>query len=400
MKNNILKNILSEKSLIWLIRLYFVSLFLLEITLLPNRVAMGLLLIYITISINKSTLKNLFKNPFLLFFIFPLIYSALFLCNSDRVTLNIIVLIMAIFFTVIKLNKTAFKEIYKTLNYSLLSLFVVCLVYTTINQLLNEGFTGYWWNNYTHKSFIQLTKLHPSYLSIFILSTIFWNFKQLLDNNFYRRRLLIFKTAGLLFFLVLIASKMALIILALLLTLLLIVTVKKGKSLTLIILGLMIIIASTIFFPSIKNRLTNDYNLIKESNFKIDNTSKVSERIFLWKTSVNIIKKTPLGNYCLNSKDVIQTINMKKNVNNDEKKNSHNNFFEFGIIYGVLGLVLMGVFSGYLFYFFYLSRDLMGFSLSLIFVLFSLVESTMVRELGVIFFSTLLQGQYLKIKHK
>ncbi|MBP2833882.1 O-antigen ligase family protein [Aquimarina sp. U1-2] len=275
------------------------------------------------------------------------------------------------------------------------------MVYS-FDEAINEISTTYWWNNFVHKAFLKSLEIHPSYLSLFSLSAINWNlnllYKDLQNKTFDRTNIFYLIITTL--FTILISSKMAYILLLLLVCIFLVRLVVAGLYKQVIFLGLsgfLLMISMYYALPSIRDRITVDFRNFKQCGFKLDNKSPASERIFIWKTSLDIIKKEPLGSFCQKTKKTIWQKISKSNKDLLEEKNAHNNFLEYGLMYGWFGISVLLAFICYTSFIVFKRKDIVFLGLLLIFLLFSLVESTLVREVGVIFMAFLFQFHFLTL---
>lgn len=405
-----IKKLLKEQ-LFFILLVYVLSIFLLEIIPIINRIAMGILIIislldYYTlrkVEINKQSLFLQF------FFILPFIYSLVLLCNGNFTLLNVA---FPIFLLI--LNADIFKgerilnQVYKALNISAVIVFVICLVgvvyrfynnYFLSNSLI-EAFSEiskiYWWNNFVHKSLVSPLDIHPSYLCLFTLLAINKNINNLLNDikiDKIDKENLIYLLVIILFT-ILIASKMAYMVLACLISIFLIRLARKRfyKQIVLVLFIIIPFLSSLYYFlPSIRDRITVDYRNFEQSSFDLDNHSPASERIFIWKTSAKIMVENPLGLYCINSKEIIWNRLDKSDKTELIEKNAHNNFLEFGLIYGYLGIILLIAFLIYSVQKAINNKDCVFLGVIFVFILFSLVESTLVREMGVLYMAFIFQ---------
>ncbi len=405
----------------FLIVLYLFSIFLLEKFLPLNRIALCLLFVFGVFHKNKENDRFVFnRNGFLMqvFILLPLFYTILEQCNSRILALNIIYLIFFFLFSTqwFKGPETTYT-IYRALYVSLMLVFGICLF--GIAQYFYENFFSIfpfdraiveirntlWWNAFVHKSLMHPLGLHPSYVSIFCLAVINWNLNEVLEKLKQNLVMEINKISLILpiFFLLLISSKMAYALLMILLFIFL-VRLFRHKMYKLLFLISTIIVLTTIsifsYFPSIKHRVTVDYVEFKKSGFKLDNVSKASERLLVWNTSWRLLKKNPKGSYCEDTKDLIWSALEKQNKAELEKKNAHNNFLEFGLRYGLVGVLVLMLFIGYSVLKVVQNKDVTLLGILLIFFMFSIVEATLVREIGVIFMAFLFQFHLINTQNK
>lgn len=397
----------SDQIVFFLILFYVVSIFFLEISLVPNRIALFCLILFLVLDYlyNQIPIRlRLRDSPTQLFFILPFVFFLIYNCNYGDVMLNIIIPLLWIVlssrpFT----NGKAIAYLYKALNISICAAFLLCL--TGVLLKLNDEIPKYWWNAFVHKSFTQALSQHPSYLSLYAVIAVNGNLDKLY-NNIIEGRFSLLTVVFLVVsfaFVVLISAKMAYIILGLFFFIFLgrLLVAKKIKW-ALVFSAAFLTMTSVIYIalPSIYNRVTTDYSTFVKSDFKLDNTSPASERIYIWKTSFDIISESQLGEFCVKTKEQIWSRIEKKDKENLEEKNAHNNFLEFGLKYGVLGIILLLLFVCWCFNFFRKTRNFLFLGIVLTFLFFSLTESTLVREMGVIYMAFIFQIHIINISKR
>jgi len=155
--------------------------------------------------------------------------------------------------------------------------------------------------------------------------------------------------------------------------------------------------------PSIKYRWKIDFLKIQNKERILDTDSKFSERLALWKSSIELIKENPLiGTSFRNikSKDAIYEKVVKINSYTKKAKNSHNNFLEFGVRYGLIGIIIFLFLIIYALYVGVKQDSYLIIAISSVFLLFSLTESFLVRELGVMLLAITIGIIYKEINNE
>ncbi|WP_155599031.1 O-antigen ligase family protein [Zobellia amurskyensis] len=385
--------------------LYVLSIFLLEQTLVPNRIALGGMLLFSIFDYVSQKRDVSFKaSSFLLQFLFvlPLLFFLVNYCSGQVVVLNIIV---PLFFFIF--GSKSFSEnrtihfLYESLNVIIAIVFVLCIGDVILD--LSHNVPKYWWNLFVHRSLVSVLNLHPSYVSMLVLVAINGNlerlYRSILENKVTGLSLGVFALN--LTFLVLLSSKMAYLILVVLFALFVVRLIVANKLKWVGgILFVFVVLISVLYhtLPSIKDRITVDYRTFASKNFVLDNNSPASERIHIWRTSITLIEENPFGRFCMDTKEQIWSQLDKTNKEELVEKNAHNNFLEFGLRYGVLGIIVLFLFVLVCFYFFIKYKDFLFLGVLLIFLLFSLTESTLVREMGVIYMAFIFQLHLLNLK--
>ncbi|WP_194525302.1 O-antigen ligase family protein [Zobellia roscoffensis] len=290
---------------------------------------------------------------------------------------------------------------YESLNVIIAIVFVLCIGDVILD--LSHNVPKYWWNLFVHRSLVSVLNLHPSYVSMLVLVAINGNlerlYRSILENKVIGLSLGIFALN--LTFLVLLSSKMAYLILVVLFALFVVRLIVANKLKWVGgILFVFVVLISVLYntLPSIKDRITVDYRTFASKNFALDNNSPASERIHIWRNSIALIEENPFGRFCIDTKEQIWSRLDKTNKEELVEKNAHNNFLEFGLRYGVLGIIVLFLFVLVCFYFFIKYKDFLFLGVLLIFLLFSLTESTLVREMGVIYMAFIFQLHLLNLK--
>ncbi|AKA34988.1 O-antigen ligase family protein [Flagellimonas lutaonensis] len=384
-----------------LIAFYVLSIFFLEISLVPNRIFLVLVVLASFLAKRRANSWNIkYQGTIpLIFFIVPSIFLLFQQCASNFVLLNSII---PLFFIIYYLNIGESIElrrwIYDNLVYSVIVVFFVSLlgsayavVETAKSGVTPEGY--YWWNEFTHKGLMSTLKVHPTYMAMFILSAICATIEKIRLKE--RGRAILLDSSVLfvlVLFLFLVSAKIS--YLALLFILLFAISQyflsgRKTKALLLLLLIISIGMMAWNFFPSIGDRVKSDLRDFKEAEYQIKNKSKASERIFIWKACLEYLSNNPMGSFCSDEKELVSKY-FEGNFQG-EPKNAHNNFLEYSLMYGVIGGLILIAFVIYAFYLSFRFKQNMLFYEAMVFFVISLTESTLVRELGVIHFAVFLQ---------
>ncbi|SIS38205.1 O-antigen ligase [Zobellia uliginosa] len=388
-----------------LILLYVLSIFFLEITLVPNRITLLCMFVFSILSYlyHREPLRLRLRDLYTqLFFILPLFFFIVNGCNDRVLMLNIVIpLLLLILGSKFFSSTRIIVYLYKSLNISICIIFFLCL--TSVLLKLSDRTPEYWWNSFVHKSFVEILNQHPSYVSMLVLVAINGNlerlYRSILENKVIGLSLGVFALN--LTFLVLLSSKMAYLILVVLFALFVVRLIVANKLKWVGgILFVFVVLISVLYYtlPSIKDRITVDYRTFASKNFVLDNNSPASERIHIWRTSIMLIEENPFGRFCIDTKEQIWSRLDKTNKEELVEKNAHNNFLEFGLRYGVLGIIVLFLFVLVCFYFFIKYKDFLFLGVLLIFLLFSLTESTLFREMGVIYMAFIFQLHLLNLK--
>ena len=157
--------------------------------------------------------------------------------------------------------------------------------------------------------------------------------------------------------------------------------VAISSSLILFLIGI-----SVFQVPGVKHRLLNDIESFQNSDLNNREENRLQERTALWKASWNRIEQHPIVGTSfqgVSSRSSIYTEAKSLYPQLQYAKNSHNNFLEFGVRYGVLGTILFTllIISVLIMGLKQASFEIIGIWILLCF--FSLTESFMFREQGI-----------------
>ncbi|MBW1293913.1 hypothetical protein GBO31_00230 [Aquimarina litoralis] len=217
-----------------------------------------------------------------------------------------------------------------------------------------------------------------------------------LDLFKHYRKLMLLNIAVLVVFVLLIAARMALISIVLIAFLYMIKKLDKRK--VLIVLGLGTILLAG-FFMTNKN-LQNRFFYKDQDNSFMKNLAIWEPRMVIWPCVYDITKKenynmiNGLASYNLQEKELLDCYD--RSIDHKEKRewflfikyNTHNQFLDFLLVSGILGLIIFVSF--FVFAFWKNRHSFFSVSLILSFLLIGLVENYFHRQVGVYCFGVFL----------
>lgn len=379
------------------LNIYFFPLTLLlsSILKLPNKISIAIVLISLIYKKKNELIKYISGNK-IKWIIIVIIIALISFLNDVLFSEVLLFLPLPIFFYIYKLSDSLDNNNLKK-YYCISNLIFIFMIFVLkIIDISKSGFyefinNGYWWNKIIYLNLVEPVYGHPLYISLFILVSIVFLVNQRVTNRWFTSKTQTIVLIIIQFlFILLLSVKIAFISLVILLIQYIIWMFKTGNLKGVVIISISaVLITYTLIktLPGIEYRLKIDYQKIQNKELILDTESKFSERLAIWKSSVDLIKENPITGTSLRnikSKDAIFNKVHLINSYTIKSKNSHNNYLEFGVRYGIIGLISLLTISIYLVYKGIKMNSFQIIALSSVFVLFSLTESFLVREQGVI----------------
>lgn len=379
-----------EKRGILITYLWILSLLALPLSNLPNRILLGLLLIWFFAKRRTEFLRLSRFKLFAGLSVILLVLSAL----TNKVLATELLLALSIpaqgfFLLIIRASPAQFKKGFHAAVVTVLAV----LLSLKITVLFQTGFSDHfhqeqWWNFWHYKSLTQSLSLHPTYLSLFLLGGLV----MLLfgsDMPTLKDRLSGSGLTLLAFYLIslwLVSSKIALIALGLILLLFWIYKVMNSSKRQSILSGVLILTAFTLPFtsPSIRYRVTHELSTAMQT-LPAEDPNRITERRALWKSAFIEMDRHPIAGTSfrgIKSRDAIYPRAKFFYKPLEKPMNAHNNFIEFGLRYGILFGILLLVTSIFGLYKAFHSSSLEILSFGMVLIIVSMTESFLLREQG------------------
>jgi len=361
------------------------------LTIIPNRILIISLLL-IVIFRNKLFLSTVLKNKWLLFtgilYLLFIFFSNSFLSKEAILFLTIPIYLILYGYSI--LNEFLLKK------YFILAVFTysVILLLTKSIEIFYFGYANYiaqeqWWNQILYKNLTEELNGHPTYIAMFITSSIVMLLNQSHQTKKYFssfKYILILAITLLVLFLLVVKISYLAMILILIVYIIFLLAKNQIRPAIISILFLFITGITLYNIPGIKQRLITDLNSLQTSNAKSADQNRLKERTALWKASLIFIKDHPFYGtsfHGVSSKNTIFSNAKAIYPQLEYEKNCHNNFLEFGVRYGLLGAGLFLILN---ILFFKVGINAASFEIigiSILICSFSLTESFMFREQGI-----------------
>ena len=370
--------------------LWVLSLLALPLSQLPNRVILGLLLVWVIARSGSRTLQiPYFKWVTGL----ALVLVALGAMANQELSKEFMLLLslpaQALFLIFARPGSANFK---RGFHAAILTALMVLIV-MKVSSVALQGFDSYfaqeqWWNQWHYENFTQSLSLHPTYLSLFLLTglvmLLFGSEGPSLRNGMNGRDLALF--VAYLFGLWLSSSKIALLTLGLILILFWVHKLIRSSKRQSIAYG--VLIALTLLAPctspSVRHRMTHGLNTAMQS-LPAERPNRFTERRALWKSALIEIDRHPLLGTSfrgISSREAIYPKAKFLYPPLEKPMNAHNNFIEFGLRYGILFGILLILSAIFGIYTAVRRRSLELLGFTVVFFMVSMTESFLFREQG------------------
>lgn len=368
------------------------------LTFIPNRILVISLLLLVLVR-NRFFIYQLYKKKWLL--VLGLLYVLLILFGNPYLSKEAILFLTLPIYPFIYGQSTLTKFLLK--KYFILAVFTYSMILILLKsiKIISFGVLDFfqqeqWWNQVLYKNLAMELHAHPTYVAMFIIAS----FVMLLDQSnkkekyfSYTNYVLILTISLLVLLLLVVKISFLAIFLILVVFMLFLLSTNHVKP---AIISLILLLLSSIAvynIPGIKHRLLVDLNSIQNSEPKRMEANRLKERTALWKASLHFISQNPIVGSSIqgvSSKSSIYPMAKTIYPQLESQKNCHNNFLEFGVRYGIIGI---GIFS--LFILLFLKEGIKPASFEIIGIwimicCFSLTESFMFREQGISLVSILL----------
>lgn len=383
--------------------LWIMSLLILPLSSLPNRMLLGLLLLWFLI---RKGYRSPGVGQLKLFAGMALVLVALSgIANkilAKELLLALSIPAQALFLITVRPGSAGFRKGFHAAVVTILLLLLADIA----RDIFTTGFDEYfsreqWWNLWHYESFTAPLSLHPTYLSLFLLTGLV---------------MLLFGSAGpglkkempasgpalfgaYLLGLWLSASKVALVALLMILFLFLIYQLTRSSGRRSLAFAALIVIAllATWASPPIRHRLTHELRTALQP-LPTDTPSRFSERRALWKSSLTEMDRHPLIGTSFRGISSRQAIYPRAKffyTPLEKPMNAHNNFIETGLRYGLVFGILLLISTIFGLYRATRKRSFEVLGLLLVFLIVSMTESFLFREQGLSLTALLLLYFYL-----
>jgi O-antigen ligase len=245
------------------------------------------------------------------------------------------------------------------------------------------------WMNYFYRYYFSINQ-HPSYLSVYVLLSVFISIENSLDRSLKRvfKFLWILSAILLMVSIFFLSSRTGIMVLLLLLPVYMVVRLKEINRILIIVSILSLTAVSSIIIIKTNSRVNLIYNSIKTGMFK--EIAIKDGRVLIWKASLKPIMENivlGVGTGGVNSTMEKEYLKLGNEQLLKNKYNLHDQFLEVQLENGLIGLLLFLSIIGFMIYIAISQSNLLYGTFIMIMVVFFLFETALNRLQGVSFFS-------------
>jgi O-antigen ligase len=327
---------------------------------------------------------------FLLYIFFNVLFSE-YLSDGFKKLERMLIIPVSILilpsFSKIKMRSFGFILIFSTLAATLYSHTIVIIKFISNNEQTYKAFFNL---NYSYKSLGNTINLHPTYYSLYILTAIILIFYYLREksNFIFLKILMLISLIYLSFFLIQLSSRISIAALYLIIMFNIIYYIIQKKA---YLKGVLLIISFHLLsFLLIMNIGVTKYRFQHLLGFTYYTGYTVNDgnhKIDLWSAAINANENFLFGNGMANIQNSLNKEYLKRGLKKElrENYNSHNQYIQYYVGLGVIGLLL---FIFILFYYgrlFIKTKNILGFQYVLVVSLISFTECLWDRHNGLVF---------------
>lgn len=250
-----------------------------------------------------------------------------------------------------------------------------------------------------YTEFSKIIEIHTTYFALYIVIAILYflynTFQETCTTS--RNVLNILAILYLLVFLYIISSRISLVALVVMAALFFLFNRKISNKKKVLFFGISIM---TFYLLMVSPNFQNRNSGISEMG---TTTPDLSSRIIHWKAVFNVIMSNNLliGNGTGDAHENLyeEYLNVGFEQGFISKYNAHNQFLENTLFFGILGCVSLVCIFGHLFFLSYKNKDFITGIIPLIFFIFMVTESILVRHSGIILFTLLMSLCFVRAKY-
>jgi O-antigen ligase len=293
--------------------------------------------------------------------------------------------------------KHKINTLLKAFTLGTITFLLVCFCYALFRSIIIKN--GQWtfnpvspeesWINYFYGSELTLDQ-HPSYIAMYTVLSMFIALELFSNKTLKVGIRALWLVTGIFLFVSIyfLSSRAGFIAVLLVLPVYLIIKIGK-KRLNIISIGLILFIIVCITSFYLFNQRVNFYS-DKSLTFKLDTTIINDNRIGIWKSAVKVIEMNPIfgvgiGDSCDELKKEFKLLGYTNGYY--DNLNAHNQYLEYLLSSGVLGLLIFLAIIGLMIYSAIKDRNLLFGVFIIIMLIFFTFESMLNRLAGISFFS-------------
>ena len=280
-------------------------------------------------------------------------------------------------------------------TFILLTICIGYAIYRSINfqngiWTFNPHPPVYTWLNYFYGFELSIFH-HPSYLSLYILFSVFIAMEAFLDKSIRKRKRIFFLIISIILLLSIYLLSSRGEILATIIAVPIYFLFRYKEIGINRIAGLFIIICIFVLIPICISNPRLHYYFRTDSNVELSNKIHKESRLAIWKSAFKLISKNLV--FGVGTGDIQNELNKEyyqsgdKDLTNVKNLNTHNQFIEILLENGLIGLILFITFIGMMLYISISERNIIYIMFILIVFISFLFETMLNRLAGVSFFA-------------
>ncbi len=339
----------------------------------------------------QQSLHNLKSRPLFLLFLSGYLIYVVGLLYTENMSMGLKELEYKLAFLVLPVSIAAMNSLNRK-QYQIIIwgfVFAICIA-----AVLSMFISSYRVSFAYLPSYIELSIFHhPSYLSIYLV-TAFILLMKAIDVRVKKTKPILFYTllAFLFVFNYFLNSKIGILILLLLVLIFLFQAIHRHSKMIATSSVIILVAVLTVAFltvPVLKNRFSSIQKITRAENIPKDAKESSAIRILIWQEAVKVFQDNPwIGVGTGDKKDVLIASYAKNGITHayEYKLNAHNQYFEWLIAFGLLGLLfwltvlILPMIKAFL------EGNYIYLYFMLCMLIILAVESILEREAGVVFF--------------
>lgn len=292
------------------------------------------------------------------------------------------------------LTWTSYKNIEKSFYFGVLAgllFFMIICEYVVVIKMINgdEPLEYFFRWRHLNVNFVKPLETHPPYVAILII----WLFVKTINKNYLVKKLRYILLAVLALFLFQLLARNAILI-AVLVALYYSIRKLNFKQIVLVAASTALLLTVVIYHPDdyLRNKILNSLNPFDDENR--------DKRITRLSASIEVFKLAPIFGVGPKNDNELRKIEYKKRKDYTASKNnynSHNQFFEYLVSHGIIGLLCFTTVLWIVIRITLKNKDYDNLLLVICFIIACLTESLLERSLGIKYFSILVA--FILLKH-
>ena len=379
-----------------------------------NSIAIILLVVQCILITPLNHYKNILSREVIISFIFYLLLLIGVLHTQDlsngifQLEQKVSLIIFPIVFSLLPtINSEKIKHLMMLFVLSIVLSLIYCISYVVVTNISQFRISEAYFLKFLSHDLVKPIGSHATYFSMFIVLSIFILFEKI-SGPFYKSKYVhIFLSIFLISCLFLLAARIEIISFLLILSLFLFKicykSAKFSKYLILYSLFMSCMFYTISDIGALKYRYSQIYTFQLNDLIGSNNENGVTQRIFFWENSIEIIKRSPLyghGTGDVNLEfDKQYSILLKENpsypdsivkaiyIFSKNNYNSHNQYLQIFIMLGIIGILAFTTILIYSMIISILTRNFLHFTFLTIIIISCLTECIFDRQMGVVFFS-------------